>query len=297
MRPCGYGVGSDATTQHGGGGWPGGAGWKAGAGDDRSPDPGSAIQAGDGSRSGWGIGLAAGAHQDVGWESAVDKDSLYAAMDALVARQSGIERALVHRHLQDGSLALYDLTSTYFHGHYCPLAKLEYSRDGKRGLLQITMGLLCTSTGCPVAVEVFPGNSGDPKTFSAQVVQVRERLGLKRVVYVGDRGMITHVRIREDLAVDARLGWVTCLRAPAIQELRDQGSIQVSIYDQQDLAEITSDEYPGERLVVCRNPLLPVERHRTRQELLAATEADLQEIAARITRTKLMLPRFDGVVV
>ena len=244
-----------------------------------------------GGESGWLQALG----QDLGLESAVDEDSLYAAMDAVVARQPAIERALVQRHLQEGSLVLYDLTSTYFHGHQCPLAKLGYSRDGKRRLLQITIGLLCTSTGCPVAVEVFPGNSGDPKTFSAQVEQMRERFGLKRVVYVGDRGMITNVRIREDLAVDAGLGWVTCLRAPAIQELRDQGAIQVSLYDQQDLAEITSEDYPGERLVVCRNPLLAVERHRTRQELLAATEADLQEIAARITRTKRPLRGIDQI--
>jgi hypothetical protein len=235
-----------------------------------------------GGESGWLQALS----QDVGLEHDVNEDSLYAAMDALVARQSGIERSLIHRHLQDGSLVLYDLTSTYFHGHHCPLAKLGYSRDGKRGLLQITIGLLCTSNGCPVAVEVFPGNSADPKTFSAQVEKVRERFGLTRVVYVGDRGMITNVRIREDLAVDAGLGWVTCLRAPAIQELRDQGAIQVSLYDQQDLGEITSDDYPGERLVVCRNQLLAAERHRTRQELLADTEADLQEIAARISRAK-----------
>jgi transposase len=153
-------------------------------------------------------------------------------------------------------------------------------------LLQITIGLLCTSTGCPVAVEVFPGNSGDPKTFSAQVAKVRERFGLQRVVYVGDRGMITSVRIRDDLAGDPGLGWVTCLRAPAIQALRDQGAIQLSLFDKQDMAEITSEEYPGERLVVCRNPLLATERQRTRQELLDATEEDLKDIAARIARAK-----------
>jgi transposase len=235
-----------------------------------------------GEESGWLQTLG----QDLGLEDAVDEDALYAAMDALVLRQSAIEQTLVRQHLQDGSLVLYDLTSTYFHGHHCPLAKLGYSRDGKRGLLQITIGLLCTSAGCPVAVEVFPGNSGDPKTFSAQVAKVRERFGLKRVVYVGDRGMITNVRIREDLAGDPELGWVTCLRAPAIQELREQGAIQLSLFDHQDLAEITSEDYPGERLVVCRNPLLAVERQRTRQELLDATEEDLKEIATRISRAK-----------
>lgn len=217
---------------------------------------------------------------------AVDADDLYAAMDALQARQAGIERGLVRRHLQDGSLVLYDLTSTYFHGHTCPLAKLGYSRDGKKGLLQITIGLLCTSEGCPVAVEVFEGNSGDPGTFTEQVAKVQERFGLKRVVYVGDRGMITNARIRDDLAGLPGVGWITCLRAPAVQELRDQGAIQLGLFDTQDLAEITSEEYPGERLVVCRNPLLAQERARKRSDLLTATEADLQELAGRVRRAK-----------
>jgi hypothetical protein len=216
----------------------------------------------------------------------VAADDLYAAMDALQARQASIEHGLVHRHLHDGSLVLYDLTSTYFHGHTCPLAKLGYSRDGKKGLLQITVGLLCTQEGCPVAVEVFEGNSGDPKTFTAQVTKVQERFGLKRVVYVGDRGMITNARVRDDLADLPGVGWITCLRAPAIQELRDQGAIQLGLFDTQDLAEITSEEYPGERLVVCRNPLLAAERARKRMELLAATEDDLEEIAARVQRAK-----------
>ena len=216
----------------------------------------------------------------------VEADDLYAAMDALHARQAGIERGLVHRHLEDGSLVLYDLTSTYFHGHTCPLAKLGYSRDGKKGLLQITVGLLCTREGCPVAVEVFEGNSGDPGTFTAQVAKVQERFGLKRIVYVGDRGMITNARIRDDLADLPGVGWITCLRAPAIQELRDNGEIQLGIFDTQDLAEITSEEYPGERLVVCRNPLLAAERTRKRNDLLAATEANLQEVAARVRRAK-----------
>lgn len=216
----------------------------------------------------------------------VEADDLYAAMDALQARQPDVERGLVHRHLQDGSLVLYDLTSTYFHGHTCPLAKMGYSRDGKKGLLQITVGLLCTREGCPVAVEVFEGNSGDPGTFTAQVAKVQERFGLKRIVYVGDRGMITNARIRDDLAGLPGVGWITCLRAPAIQELRDQGTIQVSLFDTQDLAEITSEEYPDERLIVCRNPLLAEERARKRRELLAATEENLQEIAIRVRRSK-----------
>jgi hypothetical protein len=235
----------------------------------------------DEENGGWLQGIAA----ELGLGE-VDADDLYAAMDALEERQNDIESALVRRHLHEGSLVLYDLTSTYFHGHLCPLAKLGYSRDGKKGLLQITIGLLCTDAGCPVAVEVFEGNSGDPKTFSAQVAKVRERFGLKRIVFVGDRGMITQARIREDLAGHVDVGWVSCLRAPAVQELRDQGAIQLGIFDSQDLAEVVSDDYPGERLVVCRNPLLADERARKRRELLAATEAELAEIAAQITRSK-----------
>ena len=223
---------------------------------------------------------------EVGLGDSIDEDDLYAAMDVLLPRQEHIERALAARHLRDGSLVLYDLTSTYFTGTTCPLAKLGYSRDGKKGTLQVTVGLLCTSAGIPVAVEVFEGNSGDPGTFKAQVTKVRERFGLTRVVYVGDRGMITSARIRDDLAGLPEVGWITCLRAPAIQDLRDQGAIQLGIFDHQDLAEITSDEYPGERLVVCRNPLLAADRNRTRNELLDATEAELQTIVARIARAK-----------
>ena len=223
---------------------------------------------------------------EFGLGESIDEDDLYAAMDALLPRQEHIERALAAKHLQDGSLVLYDLTSTYFTGTHCPLAKIGYSRDGKKGTLQVTIGLLCTSAGVPVAVEVFEGNSGDPGTFKSQVTKVRERFGLSRVVYVGDRGMITSARIREDLADLPDVGWITCLRAPAIQDLRDQKAIQLSLFDTQDLAEISSEDYPGERLVVCRNPLLAADRARTREELLAATEEDLQAIAARIARAR-----------
>lgn len=235
-----------------------------------------------GDESGWLQELS----RALGLGDAVDEDDLYAAMDALEVRQPGIEQQLAKRHLQNGSLVLYDLTSTYFHGRSCPIAKLGYSRDGKKGLLQITVGLLCTRDGCPVAVEVFPGNSGDPSTFTAQVKKVQDRFGLTQVVYVGDRGMITNARIRDDLADLPGVGWITCLRAPAIQELRDQGAIQLTIFDQQDMAEITSDEYPDERLVVCRNPLLAEERTRKRNELLDATDGELSEISARISRAK-----------
>jgi transposase len=235
-----------------------------------------------GDESGWLQELS----KTLGLGESVDEDDLYAAMDALEARQPVIEQTLAKRHLHDGSLVLYDLTSTYFHGHSCPIAKMGYSRDGKKGLLQITVGLLCTREGCPVAVEVFPGNSGDPSTFTAQVKKVKDRFGLAHVVYVGDRGMITNARIRDDLAYLPGVGWITCLRAPAIQELRDQGAIQLTIFDQQDMAEITSDEYPGERLVVCRNPLLAEERTRKRTELLDATDGELSEISARVMRAK-----------
>ncbi len=235
-----------------------------------------------GDESGWLQELS----KTLGLGESVDEDDLYAAMDALEARQPVIEQTLAKRHLHDGSLVLYDLTSTYFHGHSCPIAKMGYSRDGKKGLLQITVGLLCTREGCPVAVEVFPGNSGDLSTFTAQVKKVKDRFGLAHVVYVGDRGMITNARIRDDLADLPGVGWITCLRAPAIQELRDQGAIQLTIFDQQDMAEITSDEYPGERLVVCRNPLLAEERTRKRTELLDATDGELSEISARVMRAK-----------
>ena len=235
-----------------------------------------------GDESGWLQELS----KTLGLGESVDEDDLYAAMDALEARQPVIEQTLAKRHLHDGSLVLYDLTSTYFHGHSCPIAKMGYSRDGKKGLLQITVGLLCTREGCPVAVEVFPGNSGDPSTFTAQVKKVKDRFGLAHVVYVGDRGMITNARIRDDLADLPGVGWITCLRAPAIQELRDQGAIQLTIFDQQDMAEITSDEYPGERLAVCRNPLLAEERTRKRTELLDATDGELSEISARVMRAK-----------
>jgi transposase len=235
-----------------------------------------------GDESGWLQELS----HALGLGESVDEDDLYSAMDALEARQPVIEQALAKRHLRDGSLVLYDLTSTYFHGHSCPIAKLGYSRDGKKGLLQITVGLLCTRDGCPVAVEVFPGNSGDPSTFTAQVKKVKDRFGLAHVVYVGDRGMITNARIRDDLADLPGVGWITCLRAPTIQELRDQGSIQLTIFDQQDMAEITSEEYPDERLVVCRNPLLAEERTRKRNELLDATDGELTEISARVSRAK-----------
>ena len=215
-----------------------------------------------------------------------DEDDLYAAMDWLLPQQGRIEAALAHRHLTDGGLVLYDVTSTYFEGRKCPLAKFGHSRDGKRDKLQIVFGLLTNGEGCPVAVEVFAGNIGDPKTLPAQITKIRERFGIARVVLVGDRGMITDARLRENVRPIEGLEWITALRAPAIQALVAGGTLQLSLFDQQDLAEITHPDYPGERLIVCKNPLLAEERARKRGELLAATERDLATIAATTQRTR-----------
>jgi len=215
----------------------------------------------------------------------VDEDELYAAMDWLLPRQAKIEDELARRHL-DHTLILYDVTSSYFEGRTCPLAKRGHNRDGKKGKLQIVIGLLCNKDGCPVAVEVFDGATGDPTTVAPQVEKIRQRFGLSRVVLVGDRGMITQARIREDLAPVEGLSWITALRAPTIKALARQGLVSLSLFDERDLAEITSPEFPGERLVVCRNPLLAVERTRKRQELLAATEARLDEIVTATQRKR-----------
>ncbi len=212
----------------------------------------------------------------LGLESA-SEDELYAAMDWLLARQERIETALAKRHLKDGSLVMYDVSSTYFEGRHCPLARRGYSRDGQKDKLQIVFGLLTDGSGRPVAVEVFEGNTGDPKTVASQMQKLRGQFGLQRIVLVGDRGMITNARIEQDLSGPG-LAWVTALRAPAIRKLVDAGAFEVSLFDERDLAEIISPDYPGERLVVCRNPLLAVERARKRQELLAATEKELQRI-------------------
>jgi len=215
-----------------------------------------------------------------------DEDDLYAAMDWLLPQQGRIEQALARRHLTEGSLVLYDVTSTYFEGRKCPLAKFGHPRDGKRDKLQIVFGLLTNGDGCPVAVEVFEGNTGDPKTVPAQIQKIRERFAIARVVLVGDRGMLTDARLREDLRPIEGLDWITALRAPAIQALAAGGALQLSLFDQQDLAEITHPDYPGERLIVCKNPLLAEERARKRGELLEATERELAKIAAATQRAK-----------
>jgi hypothetical protein len=209
---------------------------------------------------------------------------LYAAMDWLLERQERIEAKLARRELIDGTLVLYDVTSTYFEGRTCPLAKHGYSRDQKKGKLQIVFGLLCSAQGCPVAVEVFPGNTGDPKTLASAVEKVCTRFGLKRVVLVADRGLLTEARIEAELRpLEGKLDWITALRAPAVRKLFEEGDLQLSLFDQRDLAEITSKRFPDERLIACRNPLLATERARKREALLKATEKKLEEIA-RATR-------------
>lgn len=217
---------------------------------------------------------------------AVNEDDLYAAMDWLVGRQAQIEAALAERHLSEGTLVLYDLTSTYFEGHHCPLAKFGYSRDERRANPQIVFGVLSSADGCPVAVEVFEGNTGDPKTVAAQVNKLRERFHLKRIVLVGDRGMLTQKRIEEDLRPHAGLEWISALRTPQIQKLAAGGAFQMSLFDEQDLAEVTHPDYPGERLIVCRNPLLAAERARKRGELMEAAEKKLTEIEAATKRKR-----------
>jgi transposase len=215
-----------------------------------------------------------------------DEDRCYFAMDWLLERQVAIEDALAKRHLADGVLVLYDVTSTYFEGRHCPIAKLGHSRDGKRDKLQIVIGLLTNADGCPIAVEVFDGNTGDPTTVAPQVEKLQKRFNLKRIVLVGDRGMITDARIREDLSKVQGLDWITALRAPAIAALVEGGLLQLSLFDDKDLAEITAPEYPRERLVVCKNPLLAEERTRKRRELLEATERQLATIARAVARDK-----------
>src|SRR6202165_2564202 len=224
----------------------------------------------------------------------VDEDELYKALDLLGTAQPGIEAALARRHLHDGSLVLYDLTSSYLEGRHCELARHGYSRDSRSDKLQIVFGLLCAADGCPVAVEVFEGNVGDPSTLATQVSKLKERFRLSRVVLVGDRGMITNARIEADLA-PAGLDWITALRAPAIQVLAAGGPLQLSLFDDRDMAEIASPDYPGERLVVCRNPDLAVERTRKREDLMAATEKDLAKIAAAIVRQRKPLRGQDAI--
>jgi len=212
-------------------------------------------------------------------------DDLYGALDWLLARKPRIEAGLARRHLHVGGQVLYDLSSSYFEGRHCQLAKIGYSRDRKRGTLQVEYGLLCAPGGEPIAIDVFEGNVGDPTTVPAQVRKLKEQFQLQEFVLVGDRGMLTQTRLDELKAQG--IDWITTLREPAIQALVEAGDLQLSIFDQRNLAEITSPKYPGERLVVCKNPLLAEERARKRQSLLAATETLLEDVKARVQAGRL----------
>ena len=229
----------------------------------------------------------------LGMETVTEHD-LYAAMDWLLVRQDHIERRLAKCHLEDGALVLYDLTSVYMEGRRCPLASRGHSRDGKRGKEQIEFGLLCNQAGCPVAVEVFDGNTADPMTVGQQIDKLRQRFGRQRVVLVGDRGMLTQARIREEVQPSG-IDWISALRGPAVRKLVDSETVQLSLFDEKDLVEIESDAYPGERLMVCRNPLLAEERARKREVLLQATEALLAPIVAATRREKRRLKGEDKI--
>ena len=211
---------------------------------------------------------------------------LYQALDWLRDRQNRIENKLAKKHLREGSLILYDLSGSYYTGRHCPLAQYGHNRDRKKGFPQIVYGLLCNGEGCPIAVEVFAGNTADPTTLQSQVDKVRRRFRLKRVVLVGDRGMITSKRIEECLSKVEGLAWITALRADSLKNLAQEGVIQLSLFDERDLAEVTSPDFPGERLIVCRNPFLAQERARKRLELLAATEEKLEKLVAATQRAK-----------
>jgi hypothetical protein len=220
---------------------------------------------------------------------AADADALYAAMDWLLRRQPRIEAALAARHLAEGTLVLCDLTSTYFEGHTCPLAQFGPSRDGKKGKVQIVVGLVCNAAGCPVALEVFSGNTGDPTTLAPQLRKLREQFHLQRIVLVGDRGLLTDARICEELQPVAGLDWITALRSPSIQHLVAVGALDLTRFAETDLLEFTDPTYPQERLIACRNPLLAAERARKREALLQATARELDMIAQAITRPKRRL--------
>src|SRR5512147_404800 len=213
----------------------------------------------------------------------VDEDELYTALDWLAERQPAIEAALAKRHLEDGTLVLYDVSSSYLEGRCCELASFGHNRDGKKGKLQIVYGLLCAADGCPVAIEVFDGATADPKTLATQIDKLKKRFALKSVVLVGDRGMITQARIDDELK-PAGLDWITSLRAPSIKALAEGGALQLDLFNERDMAAITSPDYPDERLIVCRNPDLARERRRKREALLAATEKALTAIQRAVER-------------
>jgi transposase len=225
--------------------------------------------------------------EELGVEDA-DEDDLYEAMDWLLERKQRIEKKLARRHLAEGALVLYDVTSSYYEGHTCPWARHGHDRDGQKGLPIIVYGVLTDNEGRPIAVEVYAGNAGDPSTVGDQVTKLREQFGLSRVVLVGDRGMLTQPQI-DKIKEHPGLGWITALTSVAIRKLVDEGALQLSLFDRKNLAEVTSKGYPGERLVVCFNPLLADERRRKRQELLEATERELAKLAKAVARRKKKL--------
>ncbi|MGH8703552.1 MAG: IS1634 family transposase, partial [Burkholderiales bacterium] len=223
--------------------------------------------------------------EDFGVAGATE-DDLYAAMDWLLARQGSIQKKLAARHLSAGGLVLYDLSSSYFEGSTCPLAKLGYSRDGRRGMLQVNYGLLTNARGCPVAVSVHEGNVADTQTLMPEVQRLRQDFRLEQLVIVGDRGMISNKAIDEMRESDG-IGWISALKSASIRALIEQGHLQLGLFDERNLLELSSPDYPGERLVACRNPQLAKLRAHKREELLAATEANLAKIKARVATAKL----------
>jgi transposase len=223
--------------------------------------------------------------QDFG-VAAADEDDLYAAMDWLLARQDKIQKTLAQRHLSSGGLVLYDLSSSYFEGTTCPLARIGYSRDGRKGSLQVNYGLLTDAHGCPVAVSVYEGNVGDSLTFMPEVERLRQGFGIEQVVMVGDRGMISRKSIDQMRQCEG-IGWISALKNASIRALVEQGQLQLGLFDERNLFELSSPEYPGERLVACRNPQLAAMRTHKRQELLQDTEANLQKIKDRVDAGKL----------
>ncbi len=223
--------------------------------------------------------------QDFGVDHA-DEDDLYAAMDWLLDRQDAIQKKLAARHLSPGGMVLYDLSSSYFEGVCCPLGKFGYNRDGKRGLLQVNYGLLADARGCPVAVSVYEGNVTDSKTLMPQIKQLREDFGIEQLVMVGDRGMISSKAI-EELHETEGIAWITALRSASIRVLIEQGQLQLGLFDDRNLIELVSPDYPGERLVACRNPQLARLRAHKREALLCATESNLAKIKTRVETTKL----------
>jgi hypothetical protein len=224
-----------------------------------------------------------------------DEDELYEAMDWLVSRQESIENELAKIHLTEGALVLYDVSSTYFEGTQGPLARYGYNRDKKKGFLQIVFGLICDNLGCPIAVEVFEGNTSDTTTITAQIEKVRHRFGIQQVVWVGDRGMITNTRILAEFQPVEGLDWITALRAPQIRKLVEQEAVQLSLFDETDLVEFSCSDYPGERLIACRNPMLAQEKSLTRVALLQATEQELNKIVIATSRDKRALKGTDQI--